>query len=135
MRLIDADSVLERLSVFKDDPDAEESTHHFMYGIETAREVIESEPTIEPEPARVLTYDEAYENAWMYMDMPDSSTPVFVQFRHEVNYDEGTIPPWRGGHNQRRLLDRRDAYGSRFVFWTKRPTPEQMESMPWEDGA
>ena len=44
MRLIDADKFLDALSVFQD---KEHGNKHFMYGIETAMETLESQPTIE----------------------------------------------------------------------------------------
>ena len=42
MRLIDADLLMEKLNVFKD---REHGNEHFLYGIETAKELLEDTPT------------------------------------------------------------------------------------------
>lgn len=44
MRLIDANEIVDKLNVFNDHKNADE---HFLNGIETAREIIESAPTVE----------------------------------------------------------------------------------------
>ncbi len=82
---------------------------------------------------RVLTYEEAKANAYEYKYLPDSSRPVFVEFRskHE-SYNEDFCPPWRLGPNQRAMLEN-DDYGKEFRFWDDRPTPALMESTPWEE--
>lgn len=82
---------------------------------------------------RVLPVEEAARNAYSFYHQPDSVKPVFVQFRSEKYADEGLTPPWRGGVNQRALLKRPDAYGRDFVFWTDRPTEEQMKAVEWND--
>ena len=43
MRLIDADEIMKALSIFND---VENGNSHFLNGIETAKELIESAPTI-----------------------------------------------------------------------------------------
>ena len=78
---------------------------------------------------RMMTFD----NANTYRTSPDSVKPVFVQFRFEEYADEGLCPPWRGGVNQRALLEHIGAYGRDYVFWTDRPTKEQMEAVQWPD--
>ena len=82
---------------------------------------------------RMLTLAEAVVHAHTYKKSPDSVKPVFVQFRAEAYADEDTCPPWRGGVNQRALLKRTEAYGRDFVFWTDRPSKEQMQATPWRD--
>ena len=42
MRLIDADLLMEKLNVFND---REHGNEHFIYGIETAKELLEDTPT------------------------------------------------------------------------------------------
>ncbi len=82
---------------------------------------------------RVLTYEEAKANAYEYKYLPDSSRPVFVEFRSKHDsYNEDFYPPWRLGPNQRDLLENGD-YGKKFRFWDDRPTPTQMENTPWEE--
>lgn len=44
MRLIDSDKFLDALSMFKDN---KHGNKHFMYGINTAMEILKSQPTIE----------------------------------------------------------------------------------------
>lgn len=83
------------------------------------------------EPARMLTFSEAMNNAAEFHDMPDSVRPVFVQFRAEEYRDESLTPPWRGGVNQRALLKDSTRYQKDFVFWTERPTALQMEEVEW----
>lgn len=46
-RLVDADKILAALSVFRD---REHGNHHFMNGIATAKEIIESQPTVDAVP-------------------------------------------------------------------------------------
>ena len=46
MRLIDADYVVSALNIFND---REHGSEHFIYGIETAKEIVENAPTITPE--------------------------------------------------------------------------------------
>ena len=82
---------------------------------------------------RMMTFEEAFHNANTYRTSPDSVKPVFVQFRFEEYADEGLCPPWRGGVNQRALLEQTGAYGLDYVFWTDRPTKEQMEAVQWPD--
>jgi hypothetical protein len=82
---------------------------------------------------RMMTLEEAFHNANTYRTSPDSVKPVFVQFRFEEYADEGLCPPWRGGVNQRELLGQTGAYGRDYVFWTDRPTKEQMEAVQWPD--
>ena len=48
MRAIDADYVLKALGIFNDRKNGNE---HFIYGIETAKEIIEDTPTIKLLPA------------------------------------------------------------------------------------
>ena len=47
MRLIDADYILSALDVFSD---KEHGNEHFLFGIETAREIVKDAPAIEPQP-------------------------------------------------------------------------------------
>ena len=82
--------------------------------------------------AKVMSVEEAAKNAYSYFHTPDSVRPVFVQFRDETYADEGLTPPWRGGVNQRALLKQPDRYGTEFVFWTDRPSPEQMKGVEWD---
>lgn len=49
MRLIDADAIMEALSIFND---KENGNAHFLNGIETAKEIIADAPTIEAEDVR-----------------------------------------------------------------------------------
>ena len=90
---------------------------------------------VEAQQPRVLTYNEARENAWKYHD-PDSCRPVFVQFRSDM-MTEDMYPPYRGGYNQRILLGQTDngrtRYGKDFVFWSDRPTKEQRKAVAWND--
>ena len=81
---------------------------------------------------KVLTLEEATQNAYSYYDTPDSVKPVFVQFRDETYSDEALTPPWRGGVNQRALLKEPDRYGRDFVFWTDRPSAERMKGVEWD---
>ena len=86
---------------------------------------------VKPAAPRVLTYEEAKENAYEYKYMPDSCKPVFLEFREKSEcYTEDMCPPWRLGPNQRALLEN-DDYGKEFRFWDGRPTPKQMEDTPW----
>ncbi|MBR3740594.1 MAG: hypothetical protein IKN04_09050 [Clostridia bacterium] len=82
--------------------------------------------------AKVMSAEEAAKNAYSFYHTPDSVKPVFVQFRDEIYADEGLAPPWRGGVNQRALLKRAGKYGIKFVFWTDRPSKEQMEGVEWD---
>lgn len=84
----------------------------------------------EQEP-RVMTLEEVAQNAYSYYHTPDSVKPVFVQFRDETYSDEALTPPWRGGVNQRALLKEPNRYGMDFVFWTDRPSDEQMKGVEW----
>lgn len=43
MRLVDADALMEKLNVFNDKVHGNE---HFLYGIETAKELLEDTPTV-----------------------------------------------------------------------------------------
>ena len=81
---------------------------------------------------RIMTVEEAAKNAYSYFHTPDSVKPVFVQFRDKTYSDEAMTPPWRGGVNQRALLKEPDRYGKDFVFWTDRPSPEQMKVVEWD---
>lgn len=81
--------------------------------------------------ARMLTFNEAMNNASNFRDRPDSVRPVFVQFRAEEYKDESMTPPWRGGVNQRALLKDATRYYRDFVFWTERPLASQMEEVEW----
>ena len=81
--------------------------------------------------AKALSVEEAARNAYSFYHTPDSVKPVFVQFRDETYADEGLTPPWRGGVNQRALLKEPDRYGKDFVFWTDRPSEEQMKVVEW----
>lgn len=81
---------------------------------------------------RVMSMEEATKNAYSYFHTPDSVKPVFVQFRDETYADEALTPPWRGGVNQRALLKEPDRYGKEFVFWTDRPSEEQMKGVEWD---
>ena len=45
MRPIDADYILSALNVFSD---REHGNEHFLFGIETAQEIVKDAPTIEP---------------------------------------------------------------------------------------
>lgn len=47
MRLIDADYILSSLNVFSD---REHGNEHFLFGIETAQDIVKDAPTIEPRP-------------------------------------------------------------------------------------
>lgn len=49
MRLIDADYVISALSIFND---RENGNEHFLYGIETAKEIVENAPTVSDKPKR-----------------------------------------------------------------------------------
>lgn len=82
---------------------------------------------------RVMPVEEAARNAYSFYHQPDSVKPVFVQFRDETYSDEGLTPPWRGGVNQRALLKQPNSYGKDFVFWTDRPSEEQMKAVKWND--
>lgn len=53
MRLIDADKILDALNIFSD---KENGNKHFMYGIETAKELIED--TLEEQEANACDYCE-----------------------------------------------------------------------------
>lgn len=46
-RLIDANALMDALNVFKDRKNGNE---HFMYGIETAKELLEIQPTVDAVP-------------------------------------------------------------------------------------
>ena len=81
---------------------------------------------------KVLTLEEAAQNAYNYYGTPDSVKPVFVQFRDETYSDEALTPSWRGGVNQRALLKEPNRYGMDFVFWTDRPSAEQMKGVEWD---
>ena len=81
---------------------------------------------------RIMTVEEAEKHAYSYYHTPDSVKPVFVQFRDETYSDEAMTPPWRGGVNQRALLKDAGRYGRDFVFWTDRPSEEQMKGVEWD---
>lgn len=49
MRLIDADALIEKLSTFNDRVHGDT---HFICGIESAKEIIQNEPTVDAEPVR-----------------------------------------------------------------------------------
>lgn len=49
MRMIDADYVLSALGIFNDRKNGNE---HFLFGIDTAKEIVQNAPTIEAEPVR-----------------------------------------------------------------------------------
>lgn len=83
--------------------------------------------------AHLMTFDEARENAMLYMN-PDSIRPVFVEYRKKYNAEEEIRPPWQAGFIQRAMIiSQRNRYGVDFRFWTDRPTEEQMESESWEE--
>lgn len=82
--------------------------------------------------AKVMSVEEAARNAYSFYHTPDSVKPVFVQFRDETYADEALTPPWRGGVNQRALLKEPNRYGKDFIFWTDRPSPEQMKGVEWD---
>ena len=88
--------------------------------------------SIEAQEPRVLTLEEARNNAYSFYYTPDSVKPVFVQFRDETYADESMTPPWRGGLNQRALLKDPDRYGTDYVFWTDRPSEEQRKDVEWQ---
>lgn len=46
-RMIDANALMDALNVFKDRKNGNE---HFMYGIETAKELLEIQPTVDAVP-------------------------------------------------------------------------------------
>ena len=81
---------------------------------------------------RVMTLEEARNNAYSFFYTPDSVKPVFVQFRDETYADESMTPPWRGGVNQRALLKEPDRYGKDFLFWTDRPSEDQRKDVEWK---
>ena len=85
--------------------------------------------------AKVMSVEEAAKNAYSYFHTPDSVKPVFVQFRDKTYADETLTPPWRGGVNQRALLKEPNRYGKDFVFWTDRPSEEQMKGVEWDGTA
>ena len=88
---------------------------------------------LKDQKARVMTFEEAAGNALSFLCTPDSVKPVFVQFKDETYADEGLTPPWRGGVNQRALLmNEPNRYGKDFVFWSDRPSKEQMRAVEWE---
>lgn len=87
---------------------------------------------LEEQEPRVMSVEEAAKNAYSYYHTPDSVKPVFVQFRDKIYADEGLAPPWRGGVNQRALLKEPNRYGKDFVFWTDRPSEEQMKGVKWD---
>ena len=93
--------------------------------VEDARELLRQ--TI----PRVLTYDEARDNAMRYMN-PDSVKPVFIEFREKLDEEEDDRPAWRGGYNQRVLLmNQPQNYGKAFRFWTDRPNEDQQKDAKW----
>ena len=47
MRLVDADEIMEKLGIFNDHVHGNE---HFLYGIETAREIVDNSPTVDASP-------------------------------------------------------------------------------------
>ena len=55
MRLVDADALMEKLNVFNDRVHGNE---HFLYGIETAKELLEDTPTVTEAEIRAKAIDE-----------------------------------------------------------------------------
>lgn len=51
MRLIDADALTKKLNIFND---RKHGNEHFLNGIETAKEIIENEPTIDAIPIEFI---------------------------------------------------------------------------------
>ena len=58
MRLVDADALMEKLNVFNDRVHGNE---HFLYGIETAKELLEDTPTVTEAEIRAKAIDEVFD--------------------------------------------------------------------------
>ena len=91
---------------------------------------LEYQPEIIEIGARVLTYDEARENAMRYMN-PDAIKPLVIEY----NDDEPRGPmEWRGGRTQRAVLIAcRDGYGRSYRYWTDVPTDAQRKEAAWDE--
>ena len=77
MRLIDADYILSALNVFSD---REHGNEHFLFGIETAQEIVKDAPTIEPKPQWIPVKDR----------LPEEKQRVLVRCK-----TVGTTVGWR----------------------------------------
>lgn len=138
MRLIDADDILQDLADLMKSPwanpcgdDALMTVRRLTIkeALDAVRElVIEHAPTVEPEPARLLTVED-----WTVGNNPDIDS-------------DGCLPCWAEYANNPNGsgwyyccfsdVDKTDEdYDPKARYWTKRPTKEQMANTPWEDGA
>ena len=126
MRLIDADLLKEDLSRFYD-------------GLISARELIDSQPTVEllkEQQPRVLSYKEAMEL--------ETGTDIWMEFRNSnwtccaftfISFTKGHIYKWFNFYgSQNRQCIHAMRYGSSIRFWTRQPTREQMQNTPWKGG-
>lgn len=76
MRLIDADYILSALNVFYDKKHGNE---HFLSGIETAQEIVEDAPTIDPKPQWIPVTERLPDNEGDFIvTANDSITGLFV---------------------------------------------------------
>ena len=82
---------------------------------------------------RVLTEEEARKRVDDYKFLLTLASPVYIQFKPGVlsAHDEAVVPRWRDGVNQEKML-RDGEYGVWYVFWTGRPTDDQMREVKWD---
>ena len=93
MRLIDADEIMKALSIFND---SENGNRHFLYGIRTAKELIEGAPTVggwisvkdrmPEENSHVIVYDEDSKMVWPSLYMGAKFFDNSPYFTFHVNW-------------------------------------------------
>lgn len=102
MRIIDADEIMKALSIFND---RENGNRHFLYGIETAKELIEDAPTI---------------GGWISVEdrLPEDGVWVLVWEKQGFAYSDKLVSGvWQIGANN----------GAIITHWM--PLPEGPEEM------
>lgn len=90
MRLIDADAVMEKISLFMNEPDYQHEGENWMVGLIMARDAIDEQPTIQPEPHEI-GYDDCA-NALLKMWMDDVLTDgEYYRIANKLNVKWGKI--------------------------------------------
>ena len=133
MRLIDADLLKEDLSKFYD-------------GWMTARELIDSQPTVEllkEKQPRVLTFEEVINHYSVPEEIKDDFDkridyqmdiePLYWDF--PIGNADSFIVHWRGFESIGSYIERwKPDYGLSWRCWSAKPTDEQRKAVPWKDG-
>ena len=81
---------------------------------------------------RILSRAEIKARLDQHKRLLTGAKPVFIQYRSGVlnDHDAAIVPRWKNGVEQARMI-RNGGYGEWFVFWTDRPTDEQMREVEW----